>query len=229
MKAKISEIFRSVQGEGPYTGVKQVFVRFFGCHLDCAWCDTKYAQGKKSQDYSEMNLSQVLKRIRGLNAGCHSVSLTGGEPLLQKDFLKQLLLSLKSLRLKTYLETNGILFRELRHVLRYVDIVAMDFKLPSSTKGPEYWDEHAKFLAAARSKEAFIKMIISSQTQMKDIERAVKIISKISPATTVVLQPNSLEANHGAAVQSLRFQDYCLAYLADVRVIPQTHKALGIR
>ncbi|MCX5680766.1 MAG: 7-carboxy-7-deazaguanine synthase QueE [Candidatus Omnitrophica bacterium] len=132
MNAKISEIFKSIQGEGKYLGVSQVFVRFFGCSLNCKICDTPYAKGN-SAEYEEYTSGKLLSEIRRLSQGIHSVSLSGGEPLEQKDFLKSFLPLLKKQGMKTYLETNGVLFENLKEVIKHVDIVAMDMKLPSAT------------------------------------------------------------------------------------------------
>ena len=78
--AKISEIFQSIQGEGKYIGAKQVFVRFYGCNIHCAWCDTPYAIGDVPGRFETFDLSEVLKKTKTLYPGCHSVSLTGGGP-----------------------------------------------------------------------------------------------------------------------------------------------------
>ena len=81
MKAKITEIFSSIQGEGPYVGIKQVFVRFFGCNTKCVWCDTQ------KSSFKEYSIKEAASKIRLLSAYSHSVSFTGGEPLLYKDFI----------------------------------------------------------------------------------------------------------------------------------------------
>jgi 7-carboxy-7-deazaguanine synthase len=87
----ITEIFKSIQGEGTRVGLPCIFVRLTGCNLRCTWCDTAYAfhGGKK------MELHEVLARVdelAGREAGAHGsqtsvplVELTGGEPLLQED------------------------------------------------------------------------------------------------------------------------------------------------
>src|SRR3989338_6029109 len=130
MKARISEIFRSIQGEGKYTGVPQVFVRFFECHMHCAWCDTPDSIGDGRREFKEFSPKELLKEIRPLFENCHSASLTGGEPLLQADFIKEFIPLLKSAKLKIYLETSGVLFKELKRVVKDADIISMDFKLP---------------------------------------------------------------------------------------------------
>ncbi|MCM8763078.1 MAG: 7-carboxy-7-deazaguanine synthase QueE, partial [Candidatus Omnitrophica bacterium] len=77
MQAKIAEIFKSIQGEGIYQGREQVFVRFYGCNLKCQFCDTPLTH------YEELRPEELLNRINIFGVDYHSLSLTGGEPLLQ--------------------------------------------------------------------------------------------------------------------------------------------------
>ena len=97
----ISEIFYSVQGEGPNAGKPAVFLRLSGCNLKCKWCDTKYAWNKGK----EMTISQVIQKIK--KHPCKHLVITGGEPLLQQDKLKALLSKLKGYTAE--IETNGSL------------------------------------------------------------------------------------------------------------------------
>lgn len=227
--AKITEIFQSIQGEGKYAGVRQVFVRFFECHMHCQWCDTPHSIGDTTRHFKEYSLDQVVQRIDELKTACHSVSLTGGEPLLQKDFIKELLPALKDRNMKTYLETSGVLYQELAQIIDQIDIVSMDFKLPSSTQCQSFWKEHEEFLKIARQKDIFIKAVITSDTQRQDIEQSIRIISTIAPDTLFILQPNYFELKNGVVKKCLEFQEECLQYLPYVRVMPQAHKALKLR
>lgn len=230
IKAKISEIFHSLQGEGKYTGREQVFVRFFGCNLRCAWCDTPSALGGEGRGHcQEYTPEELFAQVRELWSECHAVSLTGGEPLLQKDFLKQFLPLLRQGGMKSYLETSGVLDQFLAEVIDAVDIVAMDFKLPSSTKCPAYWEEHAAFLKIARQKEVFVKAVVSSDTLKEDIARSVELIVAIDANIPLVLQPNYFQRNNGVMDRCLDYQDYCRQYLADVKVMSQMHKVWKIR
>jgi 7-carboxy-7-deazaguanine synthase len=84
----VTEIFKSIQGEGTRAGRPCIFVRLTGCNLRCIWCDTAYAfhGGQK------MSVDDVLERVERLNqlpngepAGVPLVELTGGEPLLHEE------------------------------------------------------------------------------------------------------------------------------------------------
>ena len=146
MKGKISEIFDSIQGEGLYLGERQIFVRFFGCNLGCKFCDTKPGR------FIEYEPQELLEEIKLYPKDCHSISFTGGEPLVQKDFLKEVLGLTKKQGYINYLETNGTLSDALNEVIEYLDIVAMDLKLPSSTGLEYFWEAHSKFLKIASAK-----------------------------------------------------------------------------
>lgn len=224
MKAKIADIFFSVQGEGIYAGRPQVFVRFYGCICNCRFCDTPLTTYDK---YTPLELYHQIKRF---TQAYHSLCVTGGEPLLQKDFLKAFLKLIKYDGITTYLETNGILADALAELIEEIDIVAMDFKLPSSTGMSEYWLEHQRFLKIASKKEVFIKMVICSTTERKDIDQALRLLSKArAKGLTVVLQPNFFELSRELLAKARSWQKYCSRYLDCVEVIPQLHKMTGVR
>ena len=221
MKAKITEIFKSIQGEGIYQGVKQVFVRFFGCNLSCSFCDTKQSF------YEEKTLGEVIEGIL-THKDYHSISLTGGEPLLQIDFLKELAKFLKKESRIIYLETNGILCGHLEEILDYTDIIAMDFKLPSSTKMRSFWKEHKEFLKVALRKEVFAKAVIGKATLTEDIRKAIEVIKTVKKDLFFILQPQNpfedlLEA------KLINFEKICREQNINARVIAQLHKELGVR
>ena len=103
MKAQIAEIFDSVQGEGIYLGERHIFVRFFGCNLKCKFCDTQLVR------FSEYEPLALLSEIKKFQRPAGIISYTGGEPLVQKDFLKEMLPLARENNFRNYLETNGTL------------------------------------------------------------------------------------------------------------------------
>jgi len=228
-KANILEIFQSIQGEGKYAGVKQVFVRFFECNMHCAWCDTPHSIGDTSRRFEEYTLDALWREICDLWKNCHSVSLTGGEPLMQKDFIKTLLPRFKKAEVPAYLETNGILHEALAEVIEDIDIVAMDLKLPSSTKCQPFWQEHEEFLKIARRKEVFIKTVISSDTERDDVLRSIDLVAGVDPEILYILQPNYLDRKNGVMEKCLEYQKDCSDRLKNVRIIPQVHKMMNMR
>ena len=233
--AYISEIFESFQGEGIYLGIKQLFVRFSGCNLRCGYCDSK-AHWKRSKyclvhingkilRYRNPVTVEVLKDIVGLyKKEYHSISLTGGEPLLNSIFIEEFLSKYNKNGRPIYLETNGTLPAELKRVLEYVDIVAMDIKLPSSAKIKGLWKEHKIFMGLCR-KKVFVKAVVCNKTTLKEIKKTVKIIKAANKNITLVIQPVH-KSKTGNLLKRILKESLGLKY---IRVIPQTHKILGLK
>ena len=229
MNANILEIFQSIQGEGKYAGVNQVFVRFFECNMHCVWCDTPHSIGDTTRRFDQYTLDELYKEISNLWESCHSVSLTGGEPLMQSNFIKELLPRLKEKKMPVYLETNGILPNELAEIIDDIDIIAMDLKLPSSTKCQPFWQEHREFLNIARTKDAFIKTVISNETEREDVLRSVDLVADVDPDMLYILQPNYFDMHDGVMDKCREYQKICFNRLSNVRIIPQMHKMLKVR
>jgi 7-carboxy-7-deazaguanine synthase len=99
---KITEIFRSIQGESDSAGWPSVFVRLTGCPLRCSWCDTAYA----FHGGEWLELADIVARVAEL--GTSHVCVTGGEPLAQKR-CPDLLRALCERGLRVSLETSGAL------------------------------------------------------------------------------------------------------------------------
>ncbi|HPW44786.1 MAG TPA: 7-carboxy-7-deazaguanine synthase QueE [bacterium] len=242
--ASLVEIFSSLQGEGAYVGRKMTFVRFGSCNLKCRFCDTP--QGMCTRDHcliekvpgsakfdkisNPVSAAQLCEMMSRFDDSI--LSITGGEPLKQAAFLEQWLPSQRPNR-TILLETNGVLHEELKILLPNIDIISMDFKLPSSTGEKEFWEEHSIFLqnSVASGKEIYIKIVVTPETTDHDIEKVIRIITSINKYIPTFIQPASptlrfhKEIQHGR-IKSL--QRLCSAYLRDVRVQPQMHKHWGI-
>lgn len=157
----ITEIFRSVQGEGTRAGLPCVFVRLTGCNLRCTWCDTAYAfhGGKK------MSVADVVARVdelcglgpqqKGADAAVPLVELTGGEPLLQEEIypLAEVLLQRGY---TVMIETSGERFvgRLPKQVIKIVDV-----KCPDSGEADTF---EMKNLQAIDEKDE-IKFVLSTR------------------------------------------------------------------
>lgn len=226
----VSEIYASVQGEGPYTGQRQIFLRLAGCPLRCDYCDTPAsltAKGHPSRTVDDV-LNEIVDMRRKTKIS--TVSVTGGEPLAHVGFLKQLLPRLKKKKFCVYLETAGVHPDALREVIRYCDVVSMDVKLPSATRKLS-WNEHKKFLEVG-GKKIFVKIVIAKNSQEKDLETAVAMLAARPRPPLLVLQPatpirSRVEAP--STEQIADFYDLATGRLHDVRVMPQQHKLWGAR
>ena len=130
MKAPIIEIFSSFQGEGVLIGQRQIFVRFAGCNLNCAYCDTKNSISKK--EGTLMTPEEVVSKIESiLTPDCHTISFTGGEPSLYPEFINEVS---KLTDLDIMLETNGTLPANIG-LIDNLDIVSLDIKLKEQFNG----------------------------------------------------------------------------------------------
>lgn len=219
-KVKIKEVFTSIQGEGPFVGYKQLFIRFCGCNLVCNYCDTDY-RTVDSQDYTVDELVEIVKK----NSDCHSVSLTGGEPLLSTGFLKEFL---PQCPLPVYLETNATLAGELGEVIDYIDYISADLKLASCTGGNDLFSEHDRFFAVVSPQKMFAKIVFDKNITEDEIIQCCKLGAKYG--VELVLQPkmidNELSVSRDFIVSLL---DKFLKKYKKVRLIPQVHKFLDIR
>tara|TARA_B100000315_G_C14550431_1_gene575486 strand:+ start:717 stop:1382 length:666 start_codon:yes stop_codon:yes gene_type:complete len=221
MKARISEIFKSIQGEGLHQGQSQVFVRFFGCSFECKYCDTKL------DAYHEYTAEEILAQINTYPES-RCLSITGGEPLEQVDFLIDFFKSLKKLGKTIHLETNGILYRNLAKVIDLIEVIAMDFKLSSSTGMKDYWYPHREFLKVAIAKDVFVKAVITNATLTDDIRIAAAVIKEVKRDTVLILQPeNPFEDELKRKLEY--FKKICQEVAIDVRILPQLHKRLGVK
>lgn len=247
--ANIVEIFSSIQGEGLLVGVRQFFLRFHGCTLDCCYCDTRRTLSFSPPEFCQVEatagredfaplanpvpaykvLDFLTKWTAALPNAHHSISLTGGEPLLHSQFLTNILPQLRNI-LPVFLETNGVLHVELAQCIDFLDYISMDFKLPSTTKSRPYWEEHRKFLALAAQRQVYVKAVVSNETPVAEICQTSKIIASISKDIPLVLQPvTSCEKNQTLPPAKLfQLQETASSVLSDVRVIPQTHKFLQL-
>ncbi len=249
-EAQLSEVFSSIQGEGLYVGERQIFVRFAGCNLSCQYCDTpealivtptfKFAPTAGIHKFetrkNPVSVEQLIELVGLLDkpAGVHhSISLTGGEPLLQVDFLKGFLPELKKkVNLPIYLDSNGVLPDHLNEIIDLVDIIAMDIKLPSATGLSPYWKEHKKFLEIAYLKEVFVRIVVLKEMRMLEIDETAKLIAEVDDKIPLIIQPvtphGSIKHRPGPQ-ELLAYHTAAKRRLKSVRVIPQVHKMQGFK
>ena len=231
-KGRVSEIFSSLQGEGIYWGKKQIFVRFFGCNMKCVYCDEE--EKTFFGPYEEMDAQTLRQKVGALEESegpHHSISLTGGEPLLYVDFLKHLAPLLKRDGFLLYLETNGTYPGRLKEILDWIDIIAMDIKPPSSTRDRAFWPEHREFLEIGRRKGIFVKIVVTPETSSEEVERAASEVARVDQKIPFILQPvtpHGLLGETIAKVSLFQFEERAKRVLDDVRVIPQLHKFAGV-
>ena len=244
IETELIEVFSSIQGEGLLVGCRQIFIRFPGCNLNCDYCDTDFARrdvctieelpgsDTKNQLKNPVPVEQlleILSRWCRVTPGLHhSFSLTGGEPLLHAELLRQWLPELRKL-LPIYLETNGTLFQQLELLLPHLDWISMDIKLQSVSGERTDWSAHRKFLQCAHQTNCYVKLVVGEQTTDAEIVTAAGLVHNVSADIPLILQPVTREGRSMVgASRLLSMQRSASAEHAGVRVIPQNHIFLGV-
>ena len=242
MRENIIEIFSSIQGEGKYVGCRQIFVRLEGCNLDCTYCDTENEIGGHAHCMVEaragthelipyenpLSVEKVAEIVTHLTGDVphHSLSITGGEPLLHVAFIKELAAHID---LPIFLETNGTLDRALAECIDCISHISMDLKLPDVLSAP-VWDAHARFLKVARAVDVYVKVVVAAETRAEDVEHAAHLVADIAPATLLILQPVTPYGGCTSPTPArlLELQRIALRHISDVRIIPQTHRMMDL-
>ncbi|MBN2184877.1 MAG: 7-carboxy-7-deazaguanine synthase QueE [Candidatus Krumholzibacteriota bacterium] len=241
----LSELFCSIQGEGIYVGVMQIFLRLAGCSLGCCYCDTPAPQGEPSccviyDGESVEKISNPVSPERGSEAvaalarrhpGVHSLSITGGEPLEQPDFLISFLEIFRKEGIPVYLETNGLEEEAMRLVAPLTDIISLDIKLPSLCGGGDFFEIYKRVLPLLAGREFFCKIVVADLADKSEFAAAVRLLSSHDRSTRLVIQPATPVTGCRGADPALLLDCYRKASreLDDVRVIPQCHRIMGLR
>src|ERR1700720_1808684 len=216
----ITEIFKSIQGEGTRAGLPCIFVRLTGCNLRCTWCDTAYAfhGGQK------VNVDEVMERVERLNrrpdrsaAGISLVELTGGEPLLQAEVypLAERLLRAGYI---VMIETSGERYigRLPKEVIKIVDV-----KCPDSGEADTFEVRNLEALSPGDE----VKFVISTR---RDYEFAREFTAKYGLASRVrqVLFSPVFDDPEGKwqGLESRQLVEWILAAGLPVRLGLRVHK-----
>jgi len=216
----ITEIFRSIQGEGTRAGLPCIFVRLTGCNLRCTWCDTAYAfYGGK-----QISVDEVCERVRELSqtstpggSAIRLVELTGGEPLLQPETIP-LAEKLLAGGYTVMIETSGERFigKLPREVIKIVDV-----KCPDSGAADTF--DFANLEALGPDDE--IKFVIASR---RDYEFAREFTSQHSLAAKVhqvIFSPSTPDpAGKWPGLEARELTEWILADGVPVRLGLQLHK-----
>jgi len=174
---RITEIFRSIQGESTHAGRPCTFVRLTGCPMRCTWCDSEYT----FTGGDHFTIDAIMQKVRDF--GCPLVEVTGGEPLAQREAL-DLIKRLCDKDYEVLIETGG--YVSTKDVDARAKII-LDVKCPASGEAERnHWPnltrlrrdkDEVKFVVASREDWEFAMKIIAEY----DLQRRAKAIL-ISPA-----------------------------------------------
>ena len=229
----IKEIFFSYQAEGPYIGCPTVFVRFAGCNLSCYYCDTKYAKKVLSKDKVEINVAvkKVLEYVKKYRP--EFISLTGGEPLLQKDLLLFIKEIIRNCKVKIYLETNASLLEQFEKIAGLIDICAINVKIPDddlNKKNTLREAEKVISLCKNKNKEFFIKMVVCGKVLYKKntLKKICHLLRNTKPQI-LVLQPETSALKKRSKKLFFNLVEIfrnAKKYVPSIHIIPQLHRTL---
>ncbi|MDT7604043.1 MAG: 7-carboxy-7-deazaguanine synthase [Acidobacteriota bacterium] len=204
---RVTEIFRSIQGESSHAGRPCAFVRLTGCPMRCTWCDSEYT----FTGGEHMSLEDVLERVRAY--GCRLVEVTGGEPLAQREAF-DLITSLCEEGYEVLVETGGYVSTE--RVDERAKII-LDVKCPASGEAER---NHWQNLARLRADKDEVKFVVAERG---DWEFAREVITRYDlerRAHAVLISPVWGEID----LQSLA--DWISSSGMDVRMQLQMHKQI---
>lgn len=216
MSLYISEIFYSVQGEGPNLGLPAIFLRLAGCNLACGFCDSKYSW----QNGENLTIAEIITKVNSYN--CRRVVVTGGEPLLQQENLAELLSILKD-DLTGFIdfievETNGSISPS-KQMLKVVDSWIVSPKLfPISI-------ETFSFLKPKIVNKLHLKFVIQDSDDFDIIEKQYTQIDHLIAPEAIILMPMTpIDRPEPLTLQAMKsFQEEDQKLLQDIIEFAKLH------
>ncbi len=176
MKLPVSEIFFSIQGEGVNIGKPSIFIRLYFCNLSCVWCDSKYTwenqdKAKEGIDYFLMDIQEILNYISKFY--CNRVVITGGEPLLHQEKLKNLLKELKNKGYYIEIETNGTI-KPKEEIIKLVDLFNVSPKLSNSKVDYKLRIRNEVLKVFSEINNSIFKFVICDVKDLDEVDELVK-------------------------------------------------------
>ncbi len=226
LRAKISEIFLSVQGEGLFAGKRNLFCRFYGCTFGCAGCDEL---NETYCEYSPKSLADEIELRLDEIKSDKTVSFTGGEPLEQAVFLKSFFEKYGKSGVKFLLETNGLMPDAVLPVLRYFDIISFDIKLPSVWKIDDTFSRHGEFVEVIGSTAVkYAKIVVSADASESEYRKYLSLLA--GKEIPLILHPyGSSGCWKNIFEKGYEFLKIAESLGIDVRMMPRIHKIMGIK
>ena len=209
---KVVEIFQSIDGEAFNAGKITNFIRLSGCNLRCNYCDTIY--GQKLSDGEEMSIDDILKK---LDKGIKNITLTGGEPLLNKENAYSLLNTLVKEKYNVSVETNGSI--DMKDFVKDFPTVAfiVDYKSPSSEMQEKMLINNFNILRPIDC----VKFVVGDILDLKTMEKVYKETELVKGKTPIFVSPVFGKIELVEIVEFLKTRK-----LNDIRMQIQMHKII---
>lgn len=250
--APILEVFASFQGEGLFVGQAQTFLRLAGCPLRCRYCDTPHSweRPRAASDGEWLTPFEALVRVKGVEYDGHRpISVTGGEPLVWERFLRALRGVAGDRPL--HLETAGHDAEALRRVAAHFDHLSLDLKRaadlapPARSDWPELdlpdgADDFDRLRAAQlgllaeranRGHRDCVKLVVVPEATPESFQPLLDDVRRLAHAVPVYIAPAS--PRHDAPFTELQALDRVASLALELglepRILPQMHRALGVR
>ena len=260
-KAPLIEIFHSVQGEGRFVGVPMTFVRVATCPLRCLYCDTPHSYRAEARfpvrlgprEQLEANpvasaraaeLVRLVAKASEQGVRTPRVSITGGEPLVFPDFVREIGRDVRAKGMRVHLETAAVHPDALGKCIDQVDHLSADWKLPETLGAPadaalalapgaSYGARHRQCceIAIRRGASVDVKIVLTDRVSDGSFGEALDGLHPLRDKILLVLQPVT---PFGAVTKTLpradleRFVATALRQEFDLRVLPQVHKTLQV-
>lgn len=208
---KVVERFVSINGEGALAGQLAVFIRFKGCNLNCGYCDTKWANVSDAP-FELMTEVEIYEYIKSTDV--KNVTLTGGEPLIQKDISVLLRKLAEDTSIHVEIETNGSI-----SIKDFINIpnrpsFTLDYKLPESGMEESMRTDNYRFIDMRDT----VKFVVSS---LSDLDRACEVIElhSLDRVTNVYFSPVF------GSIEPSKIVDYMIKHrLNGINIQLQMHK-----
>ena len=209
---RIIDVFPTIQGEGPFSGMAAIFIRLAGCNLRCKWCDTQFEDGAYDIGYEEVVQNKVIPH----SAKIGLVVITGGEPLLQN--IAPLIKRLVANGFTVQIETAGTVWID--------ELESLPITFVCSPKTPKV---HPKIVAACRDFKYVVGVgdtvvngvIHTSAATGKDISLPLP-----KPGATRWIQPRDDHDEAKNAANLIVARDIAMEH--GFRLGLQVHKLIGV-
>ena len=173
---RVTEIFRSIQGESTHAGRPCTFIRLTGCPMRCVWCDSEYT----FSGGEHISLAQVMDQVQQF--GCRLVEVTGGEPLAQPS-CRELISTLCATDYEVLVETGGFISTE--NLDPRANII-LDVKCPASGEAERnYWPN----LGRLRADKDEVKFVIADSEDWVYAKNIIEEYDLIQRTKAVLISP----------------------------------------